>query len=229
MPGRSRSTDGDDLVVRLADLTIAGIALYVLLDVVAQLLPPHYSALRQAESDLAVGPYGALMTFNFVLRGLLSLALVAALWRTLDHSRRAISGLVLISVWGLASALLALFPTDVPGSARVSTHGAVHLALALLAFVAVAAGELLLSLMLTAPTWSSGPRVWARTVAGAGACCLLLLLAGCPLHQFTGLRERLFLGAALFWMLLVAFDLRHAARSGGRRVDWPVDVTGIAT
>ena len=49
-------------------LTIAGIALYLVLDVVAQMLPPHYSPVRQAESDLAVGPYGYVMTINFVVR-----------------------------------------------------------------------------------------------------------------------------------------------------------------
>ncbi|HEY7356765.1 MAG TPA: DUF998 domain-containing protein, partial [Ktedonobacterales bacterium] len=51
----------------LALLTIVGIALYVVLDVIAQLLPPHYNPISQAESDLAVGPYGWIMAINFVL------------------------------------------------------------------------------------------------------------------------------------------------------------------
>ena len=38
--------------------TIIGIVLYLVLDIIAQLLPPHYSFITQAESDLAVGPYG---------------------------------------------------------------------------------------------------------------------------------------------------------------------------
>lgn len=59
----------------LALVAIIGIVVYVVIDVIAQLLPPHYNAIIQAESDLAVGPYGFLMTINFVIRGLLSLAL----------------------------------------------------------------------------------------------------------------------------------------------------------
>ena len=51
----------------LALVTIVGIVVYVIIDVIAQLLPPHYNAIIQAESDLAVGPYGFLMTINFVI------------------------------------------------------------------------------------------------------------------------------------------------------------------
>ena len=36
------------------------IVLSVLLEVIVQLLPPHYNPLSQSESDLAVGPYGFL-------------------------------------------------------------------------------------------------------------------------------------------------------------------------
>jgi len=49
------------------------IILYVVLDAIAQVLPPHYSPLSQAESLLAVGPYGYIMTVNFLIRGVFSL------------------------------------------------------------------------------------------------------------------------------------------------------------
>ena len=55
------------------------IILYVILDVIAQVLPPHYSPISQAESLLAVGPYGYIMTVNFLIRGVFSLLFVYAL------------------------------------------------------------------------------------------------------------------------------------------------------
>ena len=52
-------------VRQLLVIVDALIILYVVLDVVAQVLPPHYSPISQAESLLAVGPYGYIMTVNF--------------------------------------------------------------------------------------------------------------------------------------------------------------------
>ena len=71
-------------VVGLYWIVIAGVLLYVILDAIAHILPPHYSPIRDAESDLAVGPYGYIMTINFVNRGLLSLLFVYAFVKTLD-------------------------------------------------------------------------------------------------------------------------------------------------
>jgi hypothetical membrane protein len=62
-------------------------ALYVALDIIAQALPPHYSPISQAESDLAVRPYGYVMSINFIVRGLLSLTAVLAL-RGIDPRNR---------------------------------------------------------------------------------------------------------------------------------------------
>ena len=53
---------------------------------VAQLLPPHYSPISQAESDLAVGKFGFIMTINFLNRGVLSLLFIYAFLRTLDFA-----------------------------------------------------------------------------------------------------------------------------------------------
>src|SRR5579863_892184 len=86
-------------VTLLARLTLAGIALYIVLDIVAQLLPPHYNPITQAESDLAVGPYGAVMTVNFLLRGLLSFALLAALVAATAPQARSPIGYALLGVW----------------------------------------------------------------------------------------------------------------------------------
>ncbi len=124
--------------VKLFWIVILGIALYVVLDVIAQLLPPHYSPISQAEIDLAVGNFRFIMTINFLNRGLLSLLFIFAFLRTLDYAGVARSqfrtGTYLLGAWAVGAFLLAKFPTDVP-STPISWHGAIHLAVAIIAFI----------------------------------------------------------------------------------------------
>ncbi|HEU4784783.1 MAG TPA: DUF998 domain-containing protein [Ktedonobacterales bacterium] len=190
----------------LGALTIAGIVIYLALDVVAQLLPPHYSPVRQPESDLAVGPYGYVMTINFVVRGCLSLALVAGLMWGVAARARSTVGIVLIGIWAVGAFLLALFPTDV--SSRLTIHGDIHLLVALVAFCAVALGELLVSLRIGADARWSSLRPYLLVCAVATLAALLAEVVGVRASEaFGGLTERIFLGLALLWMLLVAVRL----------------------
>ncbi|HEY7341861.1 MAG TPA: DUF998 domain-containing protein [Ktedonobacterales bacterium] len=199
----------------LGALTIAGIVLYLALDVVAQLLPPHYSPVRQAESDLAVGPYGYVMTINFVVRGCLSLALIAGLMQGVAAQARSTVGIVLIGVWAVGAFLLALFPTDV--NSWLTIHGGIHLLVALVAFCAVALGELLVSLRIGADARWTSLRPYLLACAIATPVALLAQLVGVRASGalgIGGLVERVFLGLALLWMLLVAI---HLVRLGGSK------------
>ena len=196
-------------------LTIAGIVLYLALDVVAQLLPPHYSLVRQAESDLAVGPYGYVMTINFVVRGCLSLALVAGLMRGVTARARSTVGVALIGIWAIGAFLLALFPTDV--NSRLTVHGGIHLLVALVAFCAVAVGELLVSLRIGIDARWTSLRPYLLICSIATLVALLAQLVGVRASEafgIGGLVERIFLGLALLWMLLVAINL---VRLGGAK------------
>ncbi len=214
-PLHSPSSTRARWAVALSTLTIAGIVAYAALVVTAQLLPPHYNVVRTAESDLAVGRYGWLMTTAFVLRGALSLALVAALALAARRGLRPRAGLVLLGLWGAAAFLLAAFPTDLPGDPR-TVHGAVHAAVAFAAFLAVALGELLVSRRLaTVDRWRRFGRLTARLAAATLVVCVLALVAlgattttSAGPAAFAGLAERAFLVMALLWMLLVAARLR---------------------
>jgi hypothetical protein len=90
------------------------IILYVVLDAIAQVLPPHYSPISQAESLLAVGPYGYIMTVNFLNRGVFSLLFVYALvqiFTMLGENWRSYKfGLYAIGIWGVGALMLAGFP-----------------------------------------------------------------------------------------------------------------------
>lgn len=189
--------------------TILGIALYVVLDVVAQLLPPHYSPISQAESDLGVGPYGWVMNVNFLLRGALSLAFVYALYRAWPSGNRPRAGLVLIAAWAVGAFVLAVNPADVSGPATV--HGTIHLVTAFLAFFFVAVGALLVSFDMPAgwPWGEIRPAAKVLVILSFAALLLLFLGSGIPRiesHYF-GLLERVFLGLALLWMLVVSLQL----------------------
>ncbi len=210
-PDGSRTVDGR----RAFWLVVLGVVLYAVLDVVAQLLPPHYSPISQAESDLAVGPYGFVMTINFVNRGLLSLLFLAALARTVRSSggrwTELRGGAVLVGIWGVGALLLAAFPTDVPAT-PVSWHGAIHLVVALIAFLAGAFGIFLLAVRFDRVPALARTRAFALPLA-ALSILLCLIDLGLPFvaphlsGRIGGLTERLFLGSVLLWILLVSLVL----------------------
>ncbi|MDA4122504.1 MAG: DUF998 domain-containing protein [Thaumarchaeota archaeon] len=199
-------------------VVIAGVLIYVVLDVIVQSLPPHYNPISQAESDLAVGPYGYIMTLNFVNRGLLSLVFVYALSMVLleeGESRRSL-GLSLLAVWGLGALLLAIFPTDVPAT-PVSGHGAIHLLVAAVAFLAGAFGTVALSQEFHRLDSLKGIAQPAKLIADLAVVFALVTLGlGFIVKrladQIGGLDERIFLGLVLLWMTLVSVHLLRSRK-----------------
>ena len=189
-----------------AQSAIAGVAVYVAIDVALVFLRPHFSVLHNAESDYGSrGPYAWLMDANFLLRCALSLAAVRALALAVPRSTRMRIALALISVWAVASGLLAFFPDDPVGT---TTHGAapkVHLALAGIAFVCVAVGTRIATRALgREPRWR--PVLVPLAVLSWGAYLPVILLAKSHLraHSLGGLWEKVFLGVELAWLLLAA-------------------------
>ena len=206
LPATTAPADRERSATWLGALVIAGIVVYVALDILAQLLPPHYNPISQAESDLGVGPYGWIMSLNFVIRGLLALALVAGLWRALAPAARSGLGVALLLVWVVGDFLLAVFATDVPPH-RPTLHGAIHLLVAIVIFVAVALGELLLALRLGADARWAAVRPALLALAIAALLALLVLLFHPARAPIDGLVERVFLGLALLWMLVAGVRL----------------------
>lgn len=192
-------------------LVVGGIVLYVIITAVAQTLPPHYSPITQAESDLAVGPYGWLMTIAFVLRGLIAVALIVGLRRELAPQARSTFGLALIALWAAGDILLAIFRTDV-APAHATLHGLIHLIVAFAVFIAVALGELRSAQVLGAdPRWAL-LRPWLLAIASAALLALLIFFLVGTASGFFGLFERLFLGLALLWMFVAGIQLIHLQR-----------------
>ncbi len=201
-------------------IVILGIVLYVVLDVIAQILPPHYSPISQAESDLAVGKFGLIMTVNFLNRGILSLLFIFAFLQTLDIKGVARSpfraGAYLLGIWAVGALLLAVFPTDVPAT-PISWHGAIHLVVAIIAFIGGAFGTLAISLKFRQNRLFEGLKRIALPLSVL-VIVFWLIEFGLPFvfpHLNTrigGLTERLFLGSVLFWIGVVSTYLATHTR-----------------
>jgi hypothetical protein len=195
-------------IAACARIVLFGIALYAAIDTALVFLRPQFSILHSAESDYgSLGSWDWLMDLNFLLRGLLSLAAVRALTlavRDRDASPRLRRGLRLLSIWAIASALLAFFPDD-PAGTPVHWHGVVHLVLAFAAFICVLIGALVASHALRSlPRWA--PVAMPLTVLAWGALIPLLLLGHSHLRRASlgGLWEKIFLGMELVWLLVAA-------------------------
>jgi hypothetical membrane protein len=199
-----RQDSGPSRAQLLARLTLAGVAVYVAIDVLLAFLRPAYSLLYNAESDYGRGPWYWVMDINFLLRCALSLAIAAALYQVARLDGRTRSGLALLVTWAICSGLLAFFADDPEGTPQHGS-GIVHLVLAFIAFTCITIGLILISASLMSdPSWRpAAPILLAISIAGALAY-LLLGTATKHHHAPGGLYERIFLGLELLWMVIAA-------------------------
>jgi hypothetical membrane protein len=194
----------------LTRFALAGIAVYVAIDVLLAFLRPGYSLIYNAESDYGRGPWYWVMDLNFLLRCVLSLAIAGALYRVarLDGIR---GGLALLVTWAICSGLLAFFADDPEGTPQHGS-GVVHLILAFIAFTCIAIGAIVISASLMSdPAWRpAAPVLLAISIAGAVAY-LLLGAAIKQHHPPGGLYERIFLGLELLWIAVAAIAVARRA------------------
>ncbi|MDJ0378610.1 DUF998 domain-containing protein [Cryobacterium sp. PH31-L1] len=213
----------------LATVAMIGVVLYVLIDVVLQLLPPHYSPISDAESNLAVGRYGWIMNLNFLGRAVFCVAAVVAIALTaralLPRRRDPLLslGLALLLIGGASSAVLAFFPTDVSPS-HVSTLqtstmvGVIHLAVASFGFVTALIAIVLLTIWLRVRGLLPRVLPWATAFAAIILAGLLLVVAaGVWLPGIIGLAERVALVGILGWTFSVSAGIRRRPNRQHRR------------
>lgn len=195
----------------LALIAVAGVLLYVLINILLAFLRPGVNLIHNAESDYGVGAYSWLMDINFLLRCGLSLAAARAILSQTSSADRLRLGTGFLVAWGVASGILAFFPDNPPGT-PVTTSGVVHLAVAFLAFTSVVIGTLVLSIKfrLLPQLRQVVPLLLIVSIAAVVA---LLLLGHSDFRPGTlaGLYERIFLGLELFWILVVGTRILNSA------------------
>ncbi len=195
-----------------AGLAAAGVFVYLLVDVALALLRPGLSLVHSPESDYGVGPFSWLMDLNFLLRGALTVCLVVAIVRGCRPAPLARLGVLALAVWGIFSALLAVFPDD-PLGTPATASGAIHLWLALVAFLGALLGTIVLSLAAGHLLPLQSARGWLLGLSVLAVVPLLALLrAGFGAESAGGLYERIFLALELAWILVAALTLARKPR-----------------
>ena len=198
---------------------MALVVLYIVVDVVLQSLPPHYSVISDAESNLAVGEFGWVMNLNFVSRAVMTFCVLVVVSRSGAASALCVVGCVLLGIAGACSAALVFFPTDVNGPgefgiAPTTTTGAVHVAFATTGFLCALAGMLLLAIwMRDAGRLARVRRAATGFVALASVGLVLLAVSIAWAPSVLGLTERVCLAGILGWAFVVCWGAR---RSSGR-------------
>ncbi|MFO7689446.1 MAG: DUF998 domain-containing protein [Cryobacterium sp.] len=198
----------------VALIAMVGVVLYAAVDVVLQCLPPYYSPISDAESNLAVGPYGAVMNLNFIGRAVSTLCAVVAIASVGAGSALRQIGLVLLSLGGTSSAVLAFFPTDI-GVQGATVTGAIHLSVAGLGFAAAVVAMVLLTFWLARITALRATRTVTIVTAGiavVGALALSASLIAFP--GVLGLAERVCLVGMLAWVFVVCGGIRRGHGAG---------------
>ncbi|HEX6554259.1 MAG TPA: DUF998 domain-containing protein [Ktedonobacteraceae bacterium] len=179
-------------------------------------LKPGYSALRDAVSYLALGPYGWIQTLNFIFLGLCVIAFGFALfnwWRRVVPSRLIVVGSVLIALSGVGYILAALFTAHRPPQ----PPGPLHTLAFEVVFFAQGFGCLLIGLrMVREPGWRwigwlSFAIAFFTVVAALGNLSSLLSQApatpiSSPSGAFPlgGLFNRVLVALAFIWYLVLA-------------------------
>jgi Protein of unknown function (DUF998) len=193
----------------LFGVVIVGIILAVLLEVIVQLLPPHYNPLSQSESDLAVGPYGFLMALNFVIRGLLILIFLVAFIGVIPKEGQSRSGLILLAVSAIGKLIIAFVATDLTSPPQ-TLHGTIHALVALASFFCGALGILLLSLSLRHVPNVHPSQHFLVGLASVTLVWSVIVIGTVVVSSHIGvwgLLERIFDGLFYLWILIVSLGL----------------------
>lgn len=196
------------------------IIIAVFLEVIVQVLPPHYNPLSQSESDLAVGPYGFLMDINFIIRGLLYLIFLAAFTRVIPEQAQSRSGVILLAVAAIGKFVIAFAATDL--TARPETlHGTIHAVAALVSFFCGALGELLLARALRHALHTPLPRhflVGLATLTLVWSVLIIVTVFVSSQIGIWGLLERIFTSLSFLWVLVVSLRLCNTSALNRRGV-----------
>jgi hypothetical protein len=197
----------------LLEIVLVGTLIAVLLEVMAQTLPPHYSPVRQPESNLAVGPYGYLEATSFFLRGALTLVFVVAFTRIVPEEARSRGGVIVLGISAIGKLVIAFAATDL--TPRPETlHGVIHALGAVIAFFCGALGEVLLAWALRRdPDVRPAPHVLVglSTITFLWTVIALGTLPVSAQIGIWGFVERIATALFLVWMLIVTLGLWNRA------------------
>jgi hypothetical protein len=201
---------------------IAGTIVAVGIEIIAQILPPHYSPLSQSESDLAVGPYGYLEAINFFLRGTISLAFLYCLTQRIPEISQSRVGQSLLGLSAIGKLIIAFVATDLTTPPQ-TTHGYIHAFVALASFLLGGLGDLLIARALQGKTGIFPNQKWLVWLTALTLVWAVVVIGTVAVSDKTGvwgLFERIYTVLFLAWPVIVSFkllttsDSREAQQTG---------------
>jgi len=203
---------------RLSQLALLAIVGQGILLASIWLLPAvsEYMLIGDNISELVLGQYGFVQTLAFLMAGVGIIGLAYAIRRLTVGTWGSLTGALLIGVHGVGALLVAFFPTDridTPADMLAqSTTGMIHSLVALVSFVAVVVGMVLLAWTFSRAGRWHDITLWAALLATGGVSLLLGQIVT-PLSPWVGLLQRMFVTVIAGWMILVAFRVRALATS----------------
>lgn len=198
-------------------LTLGGLVgplLFASVVVLAASLRPDYSHVGQFISELGAtgAPNAGLLNYaGFIPAGLMLGLFGLALGAKLPRDRLAVSGAILVIVFGAGLTASGLFSCD-PGCPQSggSIENLVHDRIAPLAFLSLILGAALLGLRFRSlPAWRR-LSTYSLATSAVGLCLLIALASSLESRSLTGLWQRLLLAALFSWCVVVAL---HAFRA----------------
>ena len=171
-------------------------------------LPTGYHPVHDAISDYGVGRYRADFAAQLFAGALACAAIAVAFARFHPYAPTFVVAALLLNA--VACVSMPAFPTDQSGGRFATAKGRIHMVLAIVAFVAIAAAASSLTGL------ESHYRDWgnARTLIDAlgwvvliGAIACAVALIGPRLKRVFGLIERLFTSSVIVWIYVISIEL----------------------
>jgi hypothetical membrane protein len=200
---------------RARTLALAGLVapLWFTTLIVAQgLLHPEYSHVRLPISALAAFPMGWVQNLNFFATGALMILFIAGLNGSVRPTPRGYVGFALLLIGGAALMMNGMFPWQMVDG--VPTEPPAHAVSAIATFASTGLGMIVFSRRMTADgRW----RDHAAYTLWSGIFVLILFILvgffavdnGAPLHEWTGLIQRILAAVWLAWIIKLALALSH--------------------
>jgi hypothetical protein len=196
------------LTEALAIIAAVFATIQVLALVMLHALPTGYSPIRDAVSDYGIGPFRGWFWLQVVAGGLACLFLAIALAQL--HPFTPVQAIVALIVTAAVRLPIPFFATDQGGNRFQTTHGVVHMILAVFAFGGLVwASSVLWSTVKHYPAWHGAEGLLTIVPWVMLGCVIAVVLAirGPNLKPFFGLFERLFYLSSFVWFFTVAVEL----------------------
>ena len=187
----------------LAWAGIIGPALFVAVFILVGLIKPGYDPIVRFVNEGSRGQLGWIQNLNFFVFGILLLAFALGLWTGLGRRTSGRVGSLLIATAGAGAFGAGLFLAD-PGTQVLTTRGALHMTMSLVAFLSLTLG----TFFFTKRFWGDLPfGVYSLVI---GVVIPISFLSGGAFAAYGGLIQRIMLTMVCVWLVLLAVRLRRA-------------------